>query len=90
MRRPLGIPRAYPQEAVLWALRLQARTGASVGGAKERVSGVRLVATDAAVSIGDGPKVRGPALSLLMVTTRPGADINDLDGPGLVALATAT
>jgi uncharacterized protein (TIGR03083 family) len=34
IRRPLGLTRSYPQEAVVRALRLQARTPASLGGAK--------------------------------------------------------
>lgn len=89
IRRPLGITRAYPHEVVLRALRLQARTAASVGGSKELVAGVRLAATDVDLSIGDGPEVRGPALSLLMAITRRGAAISDLDGPGLATL-TAT
>ncbi|MEO6881430.1 MAG: maleylpyruvate isomerase family mycothiol-dependent enzyme [Mycobacteriaceae bacterium] len=85
IRRPLGIGHVYPQEAVLRALRLQARTAASVGGSKELVAGLRLEATDAELSIGDGPEVRGPALSLLVAITRRGATISDLDGPGLAA-----
>ena len=56
IRRPLGLTRAYPPEAVVRSLRLQARTPASFGGAKELVARVRLTATDADLSIGDGPK----------------------------------
>ena len=66
IRRPLGITRAYPQEAVVRALHQQARMSESFGGAKELVARVRLVATDVDVSIGSGPEVRGPALSLLL------------------------
>lgn len=46
--------------AVVPALRHQAHTRASLGGAEELVSRVRLVATDAEVALGDGPEVRGP------------------------------
>lgn len=42
--RPLGLARPYPAEAVVRSLRLQARTPASFGGAKELVSRVRLTA----------------------------------------------
>jgi hypothetical protein len=47
---------------------------------------VRLVATDSDLAIGEGPEVRGPALSLLLVTS--GRDIAraDLTGPGLERL----
>lgn len=83
VRRPLGLTRSYPLEAVVPALRHQARTPASLGGAKELVSRVRLVATDAEVSLGDGPEVRGPVLDLLLVACgRPAGQ--DLDGPGLL------
>ena len=67
IRRPLGIKRAYPSEAVVRSLRYQARTPVSLGGAKQRIAAIRLRATDADVSIGAGPEVSGPALSLLMV-----------------------
>ena len=56
--RPLGITRAYPREGVVRALRLQARTPASFGGARETVTRARLVAVDADLSIGEGPDVR--------------------------------
>ena len=86
IRRPLGIHRAYPSEAVGRSLRYQARTPASLGGAKQRVSQVRLRTTDEDVSIGDGPEVSGPALSLLMVISGRTAALGDLDGPGVTAL----
>jgi uncharacterized protein (TIGR03083 family) len=89
IRRPLGISHSYSQEAVLRSLRLQARTPASFGGARELVSGVRLTATDAGVSIGDGPDVTGPALSLLLAVSNRRVALDDLDGPGLVALTSA-
>ncbi len=71
IRRPLGLRRCYPREAIVRSLRQQARMSASFGGAKELVARIRLSATDAELSIGDGPEVRGPALALLMVS--PGA-----------------
>ncbi len=82
IRRPLGLVRAYPPEAVTRALHLQARTAASFGGARELVSRVRLVATDADVAIGSGPDVRGPLLDLLLVATGRRADLH-LEGPGV-------
>jgi uncharacterized protein (TIGR03083 family) len=87
IRRPLGLVRAYPPEAVVRALRLQARTPASFGGAKELVAGVRLSATDADVTIGEGPEVRGPALSLLLAVSGRRVALPELDGPGRTALA---
>ncbi|WP_330322564.1 maleylpyruvate isomerase family mycothiol-dependent enzyme [Streptomyces anulatus] len=90
IRRAVGLVRSYPQEAVVRALRLQARTPASFGGAKELVARVRLSATDADLSIGEGPDVTGPALSLLLVVSGRRAALDELDGPGLSAFAAAS
>ncbi|RJQ75428.1 maleylpyruvate isomerase family mycothiol-dependent enzyme [Pseudonocardiaceae bacterium YIM PH 21723] len=69
IRRPLGIRRSYPEEAVIRAIRLQARTPASFGGGKDLLTQVRLTATDADISIGTGPETKGPALDLLLTLT---------------------
>ncbi|MFJ1781914.1 maleylpyruvate isomerase family mycothiol-dependent enzyme [Streptomyces anulatus] len=87
IRRAVGLVRSYPQEAVVRALRLQARTPASFGGAKELVARVRLTATDADLSIGEGPDVTGPVLSLLLAVSGRRAALDELDGPGLSVLA---
>lgn len=89
IRRPLGLTRRYPDEAVLRALRLQARTPESFGGARELIAGIRLQATDLDVTIGDGPDVRGPALSLLLAISGRQSAVDDLDGPGVVTMNTA-
>ncbi len=86
IRRPLGLTRLYPRDAVVRALRLQTRTPASFGGAKELVAPLRLTATDADVSIGDGLEVTGPALSLLLAVMGRRVALNDLDGQGVGAL----
>jgi uncharacterized protein (TIGR03083 family) len=86
VRRPLGLSRDYPPEAVERALRLQLRTPGAFGGAKELVTRCRVVAEDAGVAVGEGPEVRGPALALLLaVTGRPALD--ELAGPGVGVLA---
>lgn len=87
IRRPLRIVRRYQPEAVERALRYQLRTSVSMGGARQRVDGLRLRATDADIVVGDGPEVRGPALSLLLVASGRTAALTDLDGPGLGRLA---
>lgn len=87
IRRAVGLVRTYPQEAVVRALRLQARTPASFGGAKELVARVRLTATDADLSIGEGPDVTGPVLSLLLAVSGRRAALGELGGPGLSVLA---
>jgi hypothetical protein len=77
---------ATPQETLE---RLQARTPASFGGAKELVGRVRLTAADADVSIGDGPQVSGSAISLLLAISGRRVALDDLDGPGVTVLAAA-
>lgn len=69
IRRPLGISRGYPPEAVERSLRQQIRTSTKFGGAKELVAGVRLVVTDMDLTIGDGPEIRDTALELLLATS---------------------
>jgi uncharacterized protein (TIGR03083 family) len=87
IRRPLELTGSYPEEAVVRSLRLQARTSASFGGGKELLTGVRVRATDADISLGDGPEVAGPALSLLLAVCGRRGALTDLDGPGLGVLA---
>jgi uncharacterized protein (TIGR03083 family) len=83
IRRPLGIRGAYPLDAVVRAVGLQARTSASFGGAKELVGTVRFVATDVDLAVGTGPEVRGPALSVLLAVCGRAAVVDDLTGPGV-------
>ncbi|WP_436500617.1 maleylpyruvate isomerase family mycothiol-dependent enzyme [Actinokineospora sp. HUAS TT18] len=87
IRRPLGLTRAYPTEAVVRSIQLQARTPASFGGAKELVAKVRLTATDTDFSIGEGPEVNGQALSLLLAIAGRRVALDELHGPGLTELA---
>ena len=89
IRRPLGLARSYPAEAVDRSLRLQTRTPASFGGAKQLVARVRLTAADADVSLGEGPEVSGAALSLLLAVSGRRVALDDLDGPGVEVLAAA-
>ncbi|KXO89745.1 hypothetical protein AXK56_06145 [Tsukamurella pulmonis] len=86
IRRPLGAVGEYPVEAVERALRLQARTGTGMGGAKEHVAGLRVRATDADVAFGDGPEVSGPLLALLLAVSGRTVALSELDGEGLPVL----
>jgi uncharacterized protein (TIGR03083 family) len=86
IRRPLGINREYPADAVADALRLQIRTTAGFGGGKELVAGLTLVADDAEFTVGSGPQVRGPLLSLLLIASARGIAAADLHGDGLDTL----
>ena len=88
IRRPLGIRHFYPIPAVQQALAYQLATSPMMGGAPAPLRQVRLVATDANLSLGAGPEVSGRLLELFMASTgRPCRD-GSLSGPGLSALAT--
>ncbi|MFD3662970.1 maleylpyruvate isomerase family mycothiol-dependent enzyme [Streptomyces sp. NPDC058659] len=89
IRRPLGLTRTYPPESVARSLRLQTRTPASFGGAKELMTRVRLTATDADLTVGTGPEASGPALSLLLAVSGRRVALGDLTGPGVATLAAA-
>ncbi|MCX5205161.1 maleylpyruvate isomerase family mycothiol-dependent enzyme [Streptomyces sp. NBC_00237] len=86
VRRPLGLTHTYAPEAVARALRLQTRTSASMGGAKELASRVRLSATDADLTIGEGPEVTGTALALLLGVSGRTPAPAELSGPGVAML----
>ncbi|RNL61365.1 maleylpyruvate isomerase family mycothiol-dependent enzyme [Nocardioides marmoriginsengisoli] len=86
IRRPLGITRPYLTEAVVDAFKAQAGTSESFGGAKKTLAGLTLAAVDADLKHGDGPRVEGPALSLLLVASGRRGAVDELHGPGLDTL----
>ncbi|MGJ9422882.1 maleylpyruvate isomerase family mycothiol-dependent enzyme [Aeromicrobium sp. CF3.5] len=88
IRGPLGIAHDYVPEAIDRALRYQARTSAGMGGAKQRVEGLTLRATDIDMVVGSGPEVYGPAVALLMVASGRAGAAGSLSGPGLNQLLT--
>ncbi|MCK0112159.1 maleylpyruvate isomerase family mycothiol-dependent enzyme [Ornithinimicrobium sp. F0845] len=87
IRRPLGLVRDYPREAVERALRYQVGTSAAMGGARDRVDGLLLEATDADLTIGAGDVVRGRQLDLLLVVSGRRSALPVLSGPGVAALS---
>lgn len=54
---------------------------------RHRLDGLRLVATDIDWSFGDGAEIRGPMLSLLLLTTCRPAGFARVSGPGVDTLA---
>jgi uncharacterized protein (TIGR03083 family) len=85
IRRPLGIVREYPAEAVTWAASFFSRSNLLIG-SKRRIAGLTLRATDAGWQHGSGPEVRGPLLSLLLAMTGRTAALADLTGEGVGTL----
>ncbi|MDQ1647948.1 MAG: hypothetical protein QOG60_5 [Frankiaceae bacterium] len=85
IRRPLGITHAYPTEALVRVADFYKGSNLLIG-AKKRIDGVTLQASDAEWSTGTGPEVTGPMLSLLLVMTGRGAALADVTGPGVPTL----
>jgi uncharacterized protein (TIGR03083 family) len=79
IRRALRIAHVYPTKAVIQVADFYAGTNLIVG-AKDRVAGLRLVASDTDWSHGNGPTVSGPALALLMAMTGRSQALSDLTG----------
>lgn len=86
IRRPLALTRRYPPEAVAEALRYQARTSVKVGGGRERIEGLAVIADDTDLGIGAGAEVRGSAISLLLAISNRPVRPDELHGAGAPAL----
>lgn len=85
IRRPLGIAHTYDLSGLRQIADFYPRSNLLIG-AKSRVAGLRLEATDTDWSTGSGPTVRGPLLALVMTMTGRSAFLNQLDGDGLSKL----
>ena len=85
IRRSFGISHAYPVQAVVQAADFFKGSNLLIG-TKNRIAGLRLRATDAEWSHGDGPEVSGPILSLVMAMTGRKAPVDDLTGDGVATL----
>ena len=83
--RPLGRPRLMPLEPAIAALEFVHKN--KFYGAPKRLRGVRLVATDADWSGGEGPdELHAPVADLLLVATGRPAGLTNATGPGLARL----
>jgi uncharacterized protein (TIGR03083 family) len=87
MCRPLGITRDLP-EAHLVPVADFVKDDVHIFGAKKRIAGLKLSATDMDWSHGDGPEVTGPAEALVMMMAGRSVALDDLSGEGKPALAT--
>ncbi len=85
IRRPLGLPRAMPEDRLLAAL----EAAPSIGGflkAKGRARGLRFIASDIDWSWGDGPEVKGNGEAILLALGGRLSVLNELGGEGLATL----
>ena len=87
MCRPLGIKRELP-EAHLVSVAAFVKDDVHRFGAKKRIAGLKLTATDMDWSHGNGPEVTGPAEALVMMMAGRLVALDDLSGEGKAALAT--
>jgi len=84
-RRPLGIPHTYSPDAVRQAIDFYKGSNMLIG-SKKRINGLAFNATDDDWQHGQGERVEGPLLSLLLAMTGRGAACDDLNGPGVPTL----
>jgi uncharacterized protein (TIGR03083 family) len=85
IRRALSIEHTYPTDAVVRVADFFKGSNLLIG-AKRRISGLTLRATDAEWSHGTGPEVSGPILSLVMAMTGRKVAADDLTGEGVATL----
>jgi len=86
IRRPLGVSREIPEETLVTVANFYKGSNLLIG-AKRRISGLRLEATDASWTNGDGPEVSGPLVSLVLAMTGRRGAYADLSGGGVTTLA---
>ncbi len=86
IRRPLGITHTAPEEALI-EVADSYRTSNLLIGAKRRIAGLRLRASDADWTTGDGLEVTGLLSSLVLSMTGRAAALSDLTGDGVATLA---
>jgi uncharacterized protein (TIGR03083 family) len=82
IRRPLVIAHTYAPAAVRRVADFYTGSNLLIG-AKKRIAGVTLRASDTDWFHGSGPQVSGPLLSLVMAMTGRKVALDDLEGPGL-------
>jgi uncharacterized protein (TIGR03083 family) len=85
IRRPLRLGVEPSADATVACIEMFKGANFPVG-AKKRIAGVRLVATDSDWSHGAGPELTGPMLSLLLAMTGRAAGLEGLTGEGVAVV----
>jgi uncharacterized protein (TIGR03083 family) len=83
--RALGSYRDHPADHVTAVADFYAGSNLLIG-AKNRIAGVRLRATDTDWSHGTGPEAAGPAIALVLAMTGRKPALDDLSGDGVAVL----
>ena len=86
IRRPLGLTHSSPEDA-LEAVADSWKNSNILIGAKRRIAGLRLRATDSTWTHGDGPEVSGPMASLVLAMSGRKGALSDLSGEGVETLS---
>ena len=85
VRRPLGLSHESPTPALIAVADSWKKSNLLIG-AKRRIDGISLVATDVTWSHGSGPEVRGQLQSLVLAMTGRKGALADLSGEGTTLL----
>jgi uncharacterized protein (TIGR03083 family) len=85
IRRPLDITHDYPTAAAAQVANFYKGSNLVVG-AKKRIAGLHLEATDTDWAHGTGPEVSGPIVSLVLAMTGRTTALDDLAGDGVTTL----
>ena len=85
IRRPLGITRDVPADTLVAVADNYVRTNVLLG-AKRRVAGLGLRATDVGWTHGQGPEVAGPLLSMILAMSGRTDALRDLTGAGVAEM----
>ncbi len=82
IRRALGSKGDHSREHLVAVADAYRKTGKPLNG-KKRSTGLRFVADDVDWSAGEGPEVRGPAMSLILAMVGRSRALDDCSGPGV-------
>ena len=85
IRRALGLQHDYPTEAVVEVADFYKGSNLIIG-AKRRIGGLTLRASDTDWSHGTGPEVTGPIVAIVMAMTGRKAALDQLSGDGVALL----
>ena len=86
IRRPLGLAHTVDEAALVAVADNYVTTNLLIG-SKRRIAGLRLAATDAAWTHGEGPEVTGPLTSLVLAMSGRKGAVDDLGGEGVTLFA---
>ncbi len=85
IRRALGRRGEHPEAHIVALAGAYAKTGKPLGG-KKRTAGLRLRATDAEWTFGEGPEVSGPGMDLILAISGRGDALATCTGDGVATL----